>query len=167
VAKHLKVLERADSLRAGASAMEPCRIEAAPLKNVSDWVEEYREIWEQRRIALVIPAELKEKEKKHGRKKRSLVEVRRTGRLSSRESTMAPRESVWDAWSDPQQVVHLWGPKDLRPPSTKWMCGPAASGGIRCTPRMHTILSKCFYRGRKPERIVYPRGGRKGVPAAI
>ncbi|HEX4602896.1 MAG TPA: transcriptional regulator, partial [Candidatus Angelobacter sp.] len=26
----------------------PCRIEAAPLKDISDWVEAYRNIWEQR-----------------------------------------------------------------------------------------------------------------------
>src|SRR6267154_4861849 len=72
VSKHLKVLERAGLIARGREAQwRPCRIEAAPLKNVSDWVEEYREIWEQRldRLGDYL-RELKEKEKKHGREKR-------------------------------------------------------------------------------------------------
>jgi DNA-binding transcriptional ArsR family regulator len=72
VSKHLKVLERAGLIARGREAQwRPCRIEAAPLKNVSDWVEEYRVIWEQRldRLGDYL-RELKEKEKNHGRKKR-------------------------------------------------------------------------------------------------
>jgi DNA-binding transcriptional ArsR family regulator len=49
ISKHLKVLERAGLIARGREAQyRPCRIEAAPLKQVADWVEYYREIWEQR-----------------------------------------------------------------------------------------------------------------------
>jgi len=49
VSKHLKVLERAGLIARGREAQwRPCRIEAGPLKDISDWVEAYRTIWEQR-----------------------------------------------------------------------------------------------------------------------
>src|SRR5438128_11782767 len=49
VSKHLKVLRRAGLVRQGRQAQwRPCRIEAAPLKDVADWVERHRENWEAR-----------------------------------------------------------------------------------------------------------------------
>src|SRR5512134_3567919 len=49
VSKHLRVLERAGLIARGREAQwRPCRIEAAPLKEVADWAEQYRRIWEQR-----------------------------------------------------------------------------------------------------------------------
>ena len=49
ISKHLKVLERAGLITRGREAQwRPCRIEAAPLKEVADWVGAYRAIWETR-----------------------------------------------------------------------------------------------------------------------
>ena len=49
VSKHLKVLERAGLITRGREAQwRPRRIEPAPLKDVSDWVELYRRLWEER-----------------------------------------------------------------------------------------------------------------------
>ena len=70
VSKHLKVLERAGLIARDRHAQwRPSRIDAAPLKEVSDWVERYREIWEQRfdRLDDYLKA-LQRKEKKRGRK---------------------------------------------------------------------------------------------------
>jgi DNA-binding transcriptional ArsR family regulator len=48
VSKHLKVLERAGLIARGRAAQwRPCRLEAAPLKEVADWIEHYRRFWEQ------------------------------------------------------------------------------------------------------------------------
>src|ERR1700684_4297499 len=48
VSKHLKVLERAALITQGREAQwRPCRLEAGPLKDVADWVEQYRRFWEQ------------------------------------------------------------------------------------------------------------------------
>src|ERR1700721_2162553 len=48
ISKPLKVLERAGLIARGREAQwRPCRLEAAPLKNVSDWVENYRQFWEE------------------------------------------------------------------------------------------------------------------------
>jgi len=47
ISKHLKVLERAGLITRGREAQwRPCRLEAAPLKSISDWVEHYRQFWE-------------------------------------------------------------------------------------------------------------------------
>ncbi|UMP04126.1 helix-turn-helix transcriptional regulator [Amycolatopsis sp. EV170708-02-1] len=47
VSKHLKVLERAGLIsRSRTAQWRPCRLEAAPLGEVSDWVERYRRFWE-------------------------------------------------------------------------------------------------------------------------
>jgi DNA-binding transcriptional ArsR family regulator len=49
VSKHLKVLERAGLItRSRAAQTRPCRLEAAPLKEIANWVELYRNLWEQR-----------------------------------------------------------------------------------------------------------------------
>src|SRR6202023_2097948 len=48
VSKHLKVLERAGLIARGREAQwRPCRLEAGPLKNVANWVEEYRRFWDE------------------------------------------------------------------------------------------------------------------------
>jgi DNA-binding transcriptional ArsR family regulator len=72
ISKHLKVLERAGLIARGREAQwRPCRLEAAPLRDVADWVEHYRSFWEQSLDRLDdYLRELKKKEKKHGRKKR-------------------------------------------------------------------------------------------------
>ncbi len=49
VTKHLKVLEKAGLITRGRQAQwRPCRLKAAPLQEVSDWVEQYRRHWEAR-----------------------------------------------------------------------------------------------------------------------
>jgi DNA-binding transcriptional ArsR family regulator len=49
VSKHLKVLERAGLISRGRKAQwRPCRLEPEPLKEASDWLEEYRRLWEER-----------------------------------------------------------------------------------------------------------------------
>jgi DNA-binding transcriptional ArsR family regulator len=46
VSKHLKVLERAGLIARGREAQwRPCRLEAARLKEVADWVAHYQRFW--------------------------------------------------------------------------------------------------------------------------
>jgi DNA-binding transcriptional ArsR family regulator len=88
VSKHLKVLERAGLIARGREAQwRPCRLQAAPLRDVSGWVEHYRRFWEQSldRLDDYIrelksrsandsknskSLDLQSQEKKHGRKHR-------------------------------------------------------------------------------------------------
>ncbi|PQV64128.1 transcriptional regulator, ArsR family [Abditibacterium utsteinense] len=47
VTKHLKVLERAGLItRSREAQWRPCRLDAKPLHDVADWVEQYRQFWE-------------------------------------------------------------------------------------------------------------------------
>jgi DNA-binding transcriptional ArsR family regulator len=48
VSKHLKVLRRAGLVEEGRQAQwRPCRLTPGPLKEVSDWINEYRRFWEE------------------------------------------------------------------------------------------------------------------------
>jgi DNA-binding transcriptional ArsR family regulator len=71
VSKHLKVLQRAGLVTQSREAQwRPCRLEAAPLKEVADWVEHYRVYWEQSFDSLEdYLHNVQSKEKKRARKK--------------------------------------------------------------------------------------------------
>lgn len=48
VSKHLKVLERAGLISRGREAQwRPCRLEAAPMRDVADFIEFYRRFWDE------------------------------------------------------------------------------------------------------------------------
>lgn len=47
ISKHLKVLAKAGLIRRSRNAQwRPCKLRAAPLKKAADWMEEYRQFWE-------------------------------------------------------------------------------------------------------------------------
>ena len=71
VSKHLKVLERAGLIARGREAQwRPCRLDAAPLKDVAGWIEHYRRFWDESFDRLdAYLMELTKKEKKHARRK--------------------------------------------------------------------------------------------------
>jgi len=49
VSRHLKVLERAGLIsRARDAQWRPCRIEVKALREVDEWIEAYRRMWEER-----------------------------------------------------------------------------------------------------------------------
>jgi DNA-binding transcriptional ArsR family regulator len=48
VTKHLKVLQRAGLISQGRHAQwRPCRLEAAPIREVAAWTEDYRRFWDE------------------------------------------------------------------------------------------------------------------------
>ena len=72
ISRHLKVLERAGLIARGREAQwRPCRIEPQALKDIDDWLDRYRNFWEERldRLGDYL-RELQSKEKKRGRRKR-------------------------------------------------------------------------------------------------
>jgi DNA-binding transcriptional ArsR family regulator len=70
VSKHLKVLERAGLIARNREAQwRRCRLEASPLRDVSAWIDQYREFWEERLDRLeAYLAELQEESKKPKKK---------------------------------------------------------------------------------------------------
>ncbi len=76
ISKHLGVLERSGLIERGRDAQwRPCRIKAAPLKEAVNWIEQYRQHWEESFDRLdaylqELQAKNPKKEpKSHGRKK--------------------------------------------------------------------------------------------------
>ncbi len=48
ISRHLKVLEQAGLISRGRVAQSrPCRLEAAPLRDLAGWLETYRRFWDQ------------------------------------------------------------------------------------------------------------------------
>jgi len=70
VSKHLRVLERAGLIAQRREAQtRPCRIQGAPLRDVAEWADRYRRVWEQRLDRMdAYLTRLRAKEKKHGRR---------------------------------------------------------------------------------------------------
>ncbi len=72
ITKHLKVLERAGLISRGREAQwRPCRIEAEALRDVADWVGEYKKFWEESfdRLDAYLKTMTGKKGNKHGPKK--------------------------------------------------------------------------------------------------
>ncbi len=72
ISKHLKVLERAGLISRGREAQRrPCRLEATPLAEATQWLEGYRQLWEGtfRRLDALLD-ELKPPQKARGHTKR-------------------------------------------------------------------------------------------------
>ncbi len=69
ISKHLKVLERAKLIiRSRDAQWRPCKLEPGRLKEVADWVERYRQFWEERFDRLdAYLKELQARETKPGR----------------------------------------------------------------------------------------------------
>ena len=72
ISKHLKVLERAGLISRGRDAQRrPCRLEAVPLAEATEWLENYRRFWEARFQRLdALLDEMKAEAKSRGRTKR-------------------------------------------------------------------------------------------------
>lgn len=66
ITKHLKVLQRAGLISQSRQAQwRPCKLEAAPLREVAEWAEDYRRFWEESFDRLdVYLAEMKKKKGK-------------------------------------------------------------------------------------------------------
>ena len=73
VSKHIGVLERAGLIARGRDAQwRPARLEGRPLRDVANWLEQYRRFWDEsfERLDEYL-IELQATEKKHARRKSS------------------------------------------------------------------------------------------------
>jgi DNA-binding transcriptional ArsR family regulator len=70
VTKHLKVLQKAGLITQGRQAQwRPCKLQAAPLHEASDFIAQYRQFWEQSLDRLdSYLQQLQAQEKENGRK---------------------------------------------------------------------------------------------------
>jgi len=71
ISRHLKVLERAGLIERTRDAQyRPCRLQAAPLKDVADWIGYYRQYWEESfdRLDAYLKTVTSRQKKKRGKK---------------------------------------------------------------------------------------------------
>ena len=82
ISKHLRVLERAGLIVRGREAQwRPAKLQGAPLKEATDWMEQYRETWEVSFDRL--GAYLKTMEKEQPKRRRRKVAKRPNSKLRS------------------------------------------------------------------------------------
>ena len=81
ISKHLRVLENSGLIERGRDAQwRPCRLQAAPMKEAVDWMEQYRRFWEASfdRLEAYLhelqakPTEKPPEKKSHARQKKSV-----------------------------------------------------------------------------------------------
>ena len=73
VSKHLKVLQNAGLItRSREAQWRPCKLDAGALKDVDDWLERYRKLWEERfdRLDDYLKQLQGKKEKKNGKRRK-------------------------------------------------------------------------------------------------
>ena len=117
VSKHLKVLERAGLIARGREAQfRPCRIEPKALKDIDDWLENYRRFFEESFDRL--DAYLKVLQAKPPKPRVKNMAVKSSLDLQSDPRSIigirefdAPRELVFAAWTDPKHLAQWWGPR--------------------------------------------------------
>jgi DNA-binding transcriptional ArsR family regulator len=74
ITKHIKVLEKAGLITKGREAQwRPCKLNGPAFKDASDWIDEYRQYWEESfdrldAYLMTVTAKKKTKGKKHGHK---------------------------------------------------------------------------------------------------
>ena len=82
ISKHLRVLENSGLIERGRDAQwRPCRLQAAPMKEAVDWMEQYRRFWEASfdRLEAYLhelqakPTEKPTEKKSHARQKKSVT----------------------------------------------------------------------------------------------
>jgi hypothetical protein len=131
ISKHLKVLERAGLITRGRDAQwRPCQLNAEPLKDVEDWLEQYRQFWEESSIGWMITCtSYKPRRNKMGNKNDS------TDTQSDREIVItrvfnAPRELVFKAGQSQNTLSSGGVRKASQPVLNRWISDPAAPGAM-------------------------------------
>ena len=121
ISKHLRVLERAGLIEQGRQAQwRPRHLRAEPLRDVADWVDQYRRHWTESFDRLdVYLREVQADEPGPGggrimiteRFRNDTTTVYSEGTDLVFERTFdAPRERVWQAFTDPERIPRWWGP---------------------------------------------------------
>jgi uncharacterized protein YndB with AHSA1/START domain/DNA-binding transcriptional ArsR family regulator len=148
--KHLRVLERAKLItRHKKGRVHRCRLAAQPMKDAAEWIERYRQFWEQRFDALA--RFLEESEKRGEAMVASQQEPE--NRVQVRRIFSAPRDKVFEAWTKPEKL-EKWMCRDNPQSSTRyWDFDIREGGGFHLENRMPdgTIYKQWIgYRVLKP-----------------
>ena len=159
ISKHLKVLERAGLIaRSRAAQRRPCRLEAARLKDVADWVERYRRFWDESLDrSRPIWASCKGKDADHGREPLTPPHPGRA-RADHHAACSTRREaSSSRSGREPEHMVRWLGPKGFTAPSCEIDLRPGGAwrACIRSPEGTDHRMQGVYREIAPPERLVF------------
>lgn len=118
VTKHLKILERAKLIKRSKNAqLRPSHLQAGPLKEASNWIQQYRQFWNESFDKLdEYIEELQKKEK--------IMSETDQSNESKPELTItrvfnATPSQVYKMWTEPEHIAKWYGPKGFTVPEAK------------------------------------------------
>ena len=166
VSKHLKVLERAGLIARGREAQwRPCRLEPPASRMFPIGWSNTGNMGTEPRSPGRIPAQAERKGEETWPQRSIPVEDTSGREIVITRVFDAPRDLVWDAWTDPKQVVQWWGPQgftttihemDVRPGGV-WrhtMHGPDGTE--------YPEQKRVYRSGETRAHCLLPRRGKKG-----
>ena len=150
VSRHLKVLERAGLISRGKDAQfRPCRLEEAPLGTAVEWIEQHRQMWEERMDRLEVHLRNIRRQNrsttdaasKHTHTPTEESDMSKTqtvvdadkGEVTITRIYDAPRELVFRAMVEPEQLVEFWGPTGSHVPLESVVIEPWVGGRFEST----------------------------------
>jgi len=125
ISRHLKVLERAGLISRDRSAQyRPSTLRVEPLKEATEWMEPYRELWQGRMDRLGAHLD---------NLKKGPADMPDSATQSDRHVAIvrtfdAPPDQVWRAWVEPEQVARWWGPEGFETPLDSVVIEPRPGG---------------------------------------
>lgn len=112
ISKHIKVLERAGLISQEKKAQyRPCTIDVMPLKEIFEWTEQYRHIWQARFDQMddyINQINNKEKKMSNSTISKDAIVIERT--------FDAPVNLVWQMWTQPEHFKNWYGPEGFTVP---------------------------------------------------
>ena len=118
VMKHLDVLARANLIeRAKSGRTVRCRLKAAPMESAMQWLARYERFWNDRldRLAAFVEEE----------------QCSPNQALPSKSRLKAQPAQVFSAWTDPEKIVHWFGPNETMAGSVRAEMDVRAGGRYR------------------------------------
>ena len=150
VGKHLRVLERAGLIeRRRTAQLRPSRLRAVALKDAAEWLDSYREFWEAGFDRMDSGCETMAEPEPFG-----------TSGFTTTRVFAAPRERVWQEWTEPERFADWFGGDGVRGAARDVAMDVRPGGAWRatmfCGPGRREIRWTGEYREvAAPERLVF------------
>jgi uncharacterized protein YndB with AHSA1/START domain/DNA-binding transcriptional ArsR family regulator len=134
VSKHLKVLERAGLVSRGRDGQaRPAELRGRPLEDVSTWLQEYREFWEEAFDRLQQHLDRSDSKGATMTHDTPTAETAAERVLSITRRFAASPEVLWRAWTEPEQIAQWWGPRGFTTPLESIVSDPRDGGTFNLT----------------------------------
>jgi uncharacterized protein YndB with AHSA1/START domain len=151
VSLHVKVLVDCGLVRMEQQGRNRfCQAQLGKIKEVADWVGQYRKSWDFKLDKMDIYLG-KLKKERHGQKTTRSGRVLREARLLD-----APVDVVWKVWTQPEQLMQWWGPDNSTTTVTRMEVRPGGKFDVVMRgPKMEIDSMSEFLAVERHRKIVY------------